>query len=404
MSDAPWSDAMWFLGIVLPLLLIGAVFRFVVAESAARRQNTLRAIARQERWMPTSLMLEKAHKRALCRWRTYRNGEVPRRTTLKVKRVVLVVIYRALARMINYCCRGSGYLSDNKRIIILSDKKFLTQRYENYITQHRRDRRQGQRLLMVTWGETWRTVFFQKGALWSVASGVSSVVICGWILWELDASAIAKGWESYVVVVVMSMVWLMWIGNSVAKNARHFTCGAGIGVFLGLSTIDGSSLGDLAVGSAMDAQEVGVMFWAFGLVLLTGEMYERRKRQQNLEGLESDVLRRSLRLSRLSRLVHRKRMKWAVLDREYEWGVMVVWLYVAVGARFVGNMAMRIWDEGWGPQIIGVMPIGVVTVCTIMLGMQNGITFRERKVRRVPAWERFVVTGFGIMVIWLALA
>ena len=404
MNDAPWADAMWFLGIILPLALIGTAFRFVVVESAGRRQNTLRAIARQERWMSTSLVLEKAHKKAVCRWRTCWNRGVPGRMTLRVKRAVLVVIYRALAGVIDYCCRGSGYLSESKRIIILSDKKYLAERYEHYTKQYRRDRRQGQRLLMVTWREAWRTVFFQEGALWSVASGVFSVVICGWILWTVDARAIAKGWESYVVVVVIAMLWLMWVGNSVAKSGRHFTWGAGIVVFLGLSTIDRSSLGGLAVGNAVNAQEVGVMCWAFGLVLLTGEMYEQRKRRTNMEGLESEVLRRSFRLSRLARLVHRQRMKWAALDREYGWGVLVIWLYVAVGARFVGTILMQIWSEEWGPGIVGVMPIGVVTLCTIMLGMQNGIVFHGTKTRRMPAGRLVAVTGLGITLIWLTLS
>ena len=280
--------------------------------------------------------------------------------------------YRASMAWMRVSTVSGGYLDPRRQREASRDFRFMSGKQKEYQARRDDDLAHARDAIQFNWGGILARFFSSRGLRWMLLGVATAfaVAAAGWsINHRFDASLYTA-----VGVATVAMLGSVALGRS-PLHLAPFAWGMSIPVFVGLNTIEFSSLPNV-LQKHVDSQAVMLMFVAAWLLMGLREAMDQRKPLE-LGAFEDGIIRTSVRLTWGARVRRLLGIRGRIQAREgaLRWFLGV--LYCIFAVRFVGPMLNAIQadvqDGAAGAGIVGVTLVTVALPIAVFLGRRNGI-------------------------------
>ncbi len=271
------SATNWFIGIILPILLLGTVSKVVGVRAETRRRNAEKTARRLGAWLRTSEQLVERHADATQRIEDLKDDARWRRRLLKGLYGIPVAWLGLRNWWGNYLDKG---LQDRVRDYEAS----MVEKEREYLEHREKDRAAGRKMIKTSIGMD--ALLGTDGR--HVGFGVILTFVAMTFAWWLSPAPEADGIEWMVGIVLFGTVVVLNY-----QKGRAFAWGCAFIVYLCLTTLDASPLADLEFRQAIDAQRVNVMFIGVAIMLTLCQFFGREGALGEIEEDERQVISES---------------------------------------------------------------------------------------------------------------
>ena len=309
------SAANWFIGIILPTLLLATVAKVVGVRAETRRRNAEKTARRLGAWLRTSEQLVKRHTTASQRIEDVNDDLRWRKRLLKTFYGIPV----AWLRMRNWL---GNYLDEELQHRVRDQKTYMVEREREYQERLAKDKAAARKMIKTSIGLD--ALLGTDGR--HVGYGVIVTFLVMTFAWGLSQEASLDGIEWVVGIVLFGTVVVLH-----HQKGRAFAWGCALVVYLCLTTLDASPLAHLEFRQAIDAQRVNVMFIGVAIMLTLCQFFGREGALGDIGEYERQVISESDGLTKWARITGafasamRRREGWWIFVALAFYGLSIVY-------------------------------------------------------------------------------
>ena len=373
----PRDHLLWLPAFVLPLCFIGLVATLIFARTKARLRIVTSAIARTEAWLKLS---EKYRMRYdnLCltreQCRRYIAQETGRRQRLAARvalRLIQITMWWTNVRSLT----GKYLDSDEHKEVSKCDSSLRSSK-ERYYRRLECDRGAARQMFKEMWAGFWEALISRRGiggVMWGAVTVVLAVLVAALVGYHSNGPLVGQD-EKLVAAAfasVLAAAATYWVGvRGTEERRRLFAWGASIVMFLGLTTIELSSLEGTGLDQAIDSQKVDAMFLAVAVLMALRQFLDSPDRLTEMRKSELRMIEKAGRLTCWARAAHRvgrwrPRYRWEKLTMG-----AVMLFYAGLSVYFVWPMAQALGEEQTASVVsLGTAIVGV-TIAVLILPLR----------------------------------